>query len=128
VNTAIMGNWFSAKNRGLVFGTWTCHQYIGNIIAAVVATAILSTTLPYWWALVIPAAANLAWGIVIWTSLPARPAEVGIDFGDVPVAKAGVATNKDSEQLPPISFVQVRALLCANIQLVAACCHCSLLA
>ena len=30
VGTAIMGNWFcdneSHKNRGLIFGTWTCHQ------------------------------------------------------------------------------------------------------
>lgn len=27
VNTAIMGNWFPAKGRGLIFGLWTCHQY-----------------------------------------------------------------------------------------------------
>ncbi len=26
---------------GLVFGTWTCHQYVGNVIAALVASAIL---------------------------------------------------------------------------------------
>ena len=26
VNTAIMGAWFPAKGRGLVFGLWTCHQ------------------------------------------------------------------------------------------------------
>jgi sugar phosphate permease len=26
VNTAIMSNWFPAKNRGFLFGMWTCHQ------------------------------------------------------------------------------------------------------
>lgn len=31
VNTAIMGAWYPAKGRGLVFGLWTCHQYVGDI-------------------------------------------------------------------------------------------------
>lgn len=35
VGTAVMGNWFcdpeSIKNRGLIFGFWTCHQYMGDI-------------------------------------------------------------------------------------------------
>ena len=32
VNTAIMGNWFPAKGRGLVFGLWTCHQYVNDVL------------------------------------------------------------------------------------------------
>jgi OPA family glycerol-3-phosphate transporter-like MFS transporter 1/2 len=37
VGTAVMGNWFcdpdSVKNRGMIFGFWTCHQYLGDIAA-----------------------------------------------------------------------------------------------
>ena len=33
VNTSIMGNWFPKKGRGLIFGLWTCHQYIGDFVA-----------------------------------------------------------------------------------------------
>lgn len=42
VNTAIMGNWFTAKNRGLTFGLWTCHQYVGDIVAALASAYILA--------------------------------------------------------------------------------------
>jgi OPA family glycerol-3-phosphate transporter-like MFS transporter 1/2 len=42
VNTAIMGNWFSKKGRGLIFGLWTCHQYVGDIVAALASAYILS--------------------------------------------------------------------------------------
>lgn len=37
VGTAVMGNWFcdpeSVKKRGMIFGFWTCHQYLGDIAA-----------------------------------------------------------------------------------------------
>ena len=40
VGTAIMGNWMvtpeARRNRGLIYGTWTTHQYLGNIIAPVI--------------------------------------------------------------------------------------------
>ncbi|CAN0571023.1 unnamed protein product, partial [Ectocarpus sp. 12 AP-2014] len=79
VGTAIMGNWFGKQNRGLVFGTWTCHQYVGNIIAALVATAVLSREgVSYYWALIIPAAANAIWGLVIYMFLPPHPEEIGL--------------------------------------------------
>ena len=45
VNTAIMGNWFPKKGRGLVFGLWTCHQYSGDIVAAFAGAAILNSAL-----------------------------------------------------------------------------------
>ena len=34
VNTAIMGNWFPKKGRGLIFGLWTCHQVIKKFFAS----------------------------------------------------------------------------------------------
>jgi len=100
VNTAIMGNWFSKENRGLIFGTWTCHQYMGNIIAAVVSAVVLSSGYPYWWALVIPAVCNIVWGLVCTFLLPPRPADKDIDFGDT---KAAEVSNADLP--PPIGFI-----------------------
>ena len=76
VNTSIMGNWVTSKNRGFIFGTWTCHQYIGNILAAVVTSIVLTAGLDFWWALVIPAAANAVWGVVCYSVLPPRPSEI----------------------------------------------------
>jgi hypothetical protein len=68
VGTAIMGNWFcdaeSVKNRGMVFGTWTCHQYLGDIFAAVFTALVLKLKIEYWWALVVPALCNIGWGFL----------------------------------------------------------------
>ena len=40
-----MGNWFcdkkSVENRGLIFGLWTCHQYMGDITAALCTAVVL---------------------------------------------------------------------------------------
>ena len=29
-----MNNWWPKEGRGKVFGFWTCHQYVGDIVAA----------------------------------------------------------------------------------------------
>ncbi len=34
--------------------------------------------LPYMWAVIIPAFANLAWGIVVWATVPARPEQASV--------------------------------------------------
>ena len=78
VGTAIMGFWFGSKDRGWVFGTWTCHQYVGNITAALVTTFILRTRLSWTWALVFPVFCNFAWGVWMWTVVPEKPADFGI--------------------------------------------------
>ncbi|CAM9216009.1 unnamed protein product [Chrysoparadoxa australica] len=104
VNTAIMGKWFGATNRGLVFGTWTCHQYIGNIVSALVATCILSSGLPYWWALAVPAICNFAWGVWCYLLLPANPTEVGIEGpSDIPKPKktANDEVGAGASLIPP---------------------------
>src|SRR5690606_20073644 len=112
--TAIMGNWFGAKNRGFIFGTWTCHQYVGNIVAALVASAILSSPLPWVWALLIPAIANFIWGCVCYAYLPARPEDVGVVTEEMAARALTTQQHKDdgetstpSETIlpPPISFM-----------------------
>jgi sugar phosphate permease len=77
VNTAIMGNWFSAKGRGLIFGLWTCHQYIGDITAAIVSAYILTMNWDYRWCMVVPAIANGIWAFVNFWKVPSTPEEVG---------------------------------------------------
>jgi sugar phosphate permease len=91
VGTAVMGNWFcdaeSVKNRGTIFGFWTCHQYMGDITAALCTAAVLSIGLPYWWALLIPAATNIAWAFLTM-QLVADPVYVGIITPEVKIRLA----------------------------------------
>ena len=54
VNTSVMGNWFPKKGRGLIFGLWTCHQFIGDIIAALATATIVHAGMPWQWALLLP--------------------------------------------------------------------------
>jgi len=114
VGTAVMGNWFcdpdSVKKRGLIFGLWTCHQYMGDITAQLCTAAVLKTGLTYWWALVIPAACNIIWGFVTVQLVP-DPAEMGIITDEVRIRLAkneakrllGEEVNDDGPK--PITFV-----------------------
>ena len=81
VGTAVMGNWYcdekSQKNRGMIFGLWTCHQYVGDVAAQLASSAIFAYGIPYWWCLTIPSIANLLWGFVTM-QLTADPADKGI--------------------------------------------------
>jgi sugar phosphate permease len=91
VGTAVMGNWFcdtgSVKNRGTIFGFWTCHQYMGDITAALCTAWVLGIGLPYWWALLIPAIANVAWAFLT-AQLVADPYTVGIITPEVRIRQA----------------------------------------
>lgn len=88
VGTAVMGNWFcdaeSVKKRGTIFGFWTCHQYCGDITAALCTAWVLGIGLPYWWALLIPALTNFGWGFLTMR-LVADPAYVGIITPEVQI-------------------------------------------
>jgi sugar phosphate permease len=78
VNTSVMGAWFPAKGRGLIFGLWTCHQYLGDIAAALLTAYIVTSGYPWQYALLIPGLLNGVWGIVNFYYLPNKPSEVGI--------------------------------------------------
>jgi sugar phosphate permease len=81
VGTAVMGNWFcdadAIKKRGTIFGFWTCHQYCGDITAALCTAWVLGMGFVYWWALLIPALTNIAWAFLTM-QLEADPVNVGI--------------------------------------------------
>lgn len=76
-NTSIMGNWYGYSNRGYIFGHWVCHQYVGNIFAALLAFFVLRSHQISWtFALAIPSAANCIWGFVCLFFLPEHPEQV----------------------------------------------------
>lgn len=91
VGTAVMGNWFcdeqSVRNRGTIFGFWTCHQYCGDITAALCTALVLGVGITWWWALCIPAFSNLAWAFLTM-QLIADPVSVGIVTPEVRIRQA----------------------------------------
>jgi OPA family glycerol-3-phosphate transporter-like MFS transporter 1/2 len=96
VNTSIMGNWFPKKGRGLIFGLWTCHQYVGDIVAALSTALIIKLGFAWQWALFIPAIANGIWGVVNFFALPNDPSEVGIETDAAKKAAATVASGGEA--------------------------------
>ena len=108
VGTAVMGNWFGVKNRGWIFGTWTCHQYIGNISAAIVASLILRSTYPWEYALLIPCIANALMGLIVIFFLPERPEHVGVETEET---RAKAATAKASG-VSPVSNLHILSRVC----------------
>lgn len=105
-NTAIMSNWFGSKNRGYIFGTWTCHQYLGNIVAALVAGVVLSVDSSWTIALIIPAMANIGWGLVCMFLLPERPEDLVVKKtkrgSDYSISESSLVPS--GEDMPSISF------------------------
>lgn len=107
VNTAIMGSWFPAKGRGLVFGLWTCHQYVGDIAAAVFSGFVLAYGYDWRLCIVVPAIINGIWAFVnLWT-VPSRPEDAGIVTES---AKAAASAGEPHAEVKPIGFVQAMML------------------
>jgi len=72
-----MGNWFPAKGRGLIFGLWTCHQYIGDITAAIFSGWILASGYDWRWCIAVPATLNGLWAFVNLFYVKNTPEEAG---------------------------------------------------
>ena len=120
VGTAIMGNWMvtpeARRNRGLIYGTWTTHQYLGNIIAPVIIVLCNISHAKWWWGLMWPVFINAGWGLVCHFALPATPeaharkeaaekaALTGSTLNTVPEepAKRGI-TIKEALQIPSVA-------------------------
>jgi len=113
VGTAVMGNWFcdaaSVKNRGFIFGCWTCHQYMGDCTAALCTAIVLNGGYDYWWALFIPSVTNFTWGFLTMR-LVADPIDAGIITDDVRIrmeanaAKAAAGEKVDDSGPAPITY------------------------
>lgn len=118
VGTAVMGNWFcdkeSQKKRGLIFGLWTCHQYCGDVTAALCTAWVLNNGWSYLYALFLPAVCNFLWGLLTLTLIP-DPAEVGIITDEVRIRMAkleqkraalGAGEHVDDSGPTPISYLE----------------------
>lgn len=110
VNTAIMGSWYPAKGRGLIFGLWTCHQYVGDISAAIFSGYILAYGYDWRLCIMVPAIINGIWAFVNLFTVPSRPEEVGI----VTESNQPVKTEKNVaapvQEVKPIGFIQAMML------------------
>lgn len=88
--TAVMGNWFcdaeSVKKRGTIFGFWTCHQYMGDITAALCTAWVLKAGFVYWWALLIPSFFNFLWAFLTM-QLVADPVDMDIITPEVRIRR-----------------------------------------
>lgn len=73
---AVMGNWYGKGKRGAVMGVWNAHTSVGNILGSVVAAACLSWG--WGWAFLMPGAALIAMGLIIWLFLVVEPEEAGL--------------------------------------------------
>jgi len=97
VGTAVMGNWFcdtdSVKNRGTIFGFWTCHQYMGDIAAGLITAFFLKSGLAYWWALFFPAVLNIGWAFIT-IRLVSDPYDVGIITPEVKIRQEKFEAKK----------------------------------
>jgi sugar phosphate permease len=108
-----MGNWWPKEGRGLVFGMWTCHQYVGDIVAAFFAAWILSTSLDWRWSIIVPAALNGIWSIINFYQVPNTPEEAGIETEKSRADKANKANGVSVAETAPIGFVE--AFLLPNV-------------
>ena len=98
-----MGNWFSKKGRGLIFGLWTCHQYMGDIVAAFAGAWILDSSLNWRMAIITPLVLNGLWAVVNLTVVPNRPQDIGIETEESREQEAkalAAGKSKDSEPSP----------------------------
>lgn len=97
VGTAVMGNWFcdaeSVKNRGKIFGFWTCHQYLGDVSAALVTAWLLGVGANWWYALLVPAILNILFAFVT-VKLVADPYDKGIITPEVKIRQAKFEAKK----------------------------------
>lgn len=88
VGTSIMGNWMvtpaARKNRGLIFGTWTTHQYFGNIVAPLIIILCHEAGAAWWWGLMWPVFINAGWGAICFLCLPATPEAAEAALSAVP--------------------------------------------
>jgi len=114
------GNWFcdpeSIKNRGTIFGFWTCHQYLGDISAALITAWMLGNGAAYWYALFVPAVLNILWAFITIRLVP-DPYDMDIITPEVKIRQAkfeakkkemaekGQSIEEEDSDLQAISFI-----------------------
>lgn len=111
VGTSVMGSWMctpgAKKNRGLIFGTWTTHQYFGNILAPVIIVAVNNAAAAWWWGLMWPVVINIFFGILCYYFLSESP-EASAD--KTPAGLSPVKEDSEIEEMAPVTIPQALAI------------------
>ena len=74
-NIAILANWFSAKDDGMIFLGWACAQYLGEYAAGSLFANIPNHRL---WCIILPTIVSGIWAIVIFFRLPSSPKDIDL--------------------------------------------------
>jgi len=99
------------KNRGLIYGTWTTHQYLGNIIAPVIIIACNAAGAAWWWGLMWAVIINAAWGAVCQFMLPATPEAHAKKEAAEAAALTGSAALNTAPEEPAKQGITIREAL-----------------
>lgn len=71
---ACLGNWFGKSRRGLIFGIWNSHLYLGNILGAYVAGVFVATNWGY--SFLVPSVVVGVMGILTYLFLVPQPEDL----------------------------------------------------
>lgn len=131
---AVMGNWFGHSARGFLFGAWSANASVGNIVGALVVSAVSS----YGWYVSFFTTAGMlfAAGIINFLFLYTHPRECGLVVHDrdeheeqrsllqvnAEGAKSVDAAPTTSAPPPPIGFIQ--AVLLPGVIVYSLCYAC----
>lgn len=110
VNTAIMNNWWPKEGRGKIFGFWTCHQYVGDIVAAFAGAAILNSGMDWHMAILIPCVVNALWSIVNFTCVPSTKEDVPGLADDEATSLVNSTSKKPATPDHPLTIMEAFAI------------------
>jgi sugar phosphate permease len=81
---AILGNWISKKNRGLLIGLWaTCNNF-GNIVGIQFAALLMRLFEGHWgWLQVVVGITAAVMSVIIFFFLEPEPARLGITIEEL---------------------------------------------
>lgn len=98
-----VSNWFSASERGLVFGLWNSHTNLGNIVGLLLAGAFVQTD----WGLsfIVPGVLTLCVGGLLFLWLVPKPSDVGLDDNDNDDHEGNDDNQQDQAATGAVSFV-----------------------
>jgi len=113
VNTAVMGNWFGKENRGTIFGLWTCHQYVGDIAAAMFSALLLWLKIDWRYCLIVPAVLNALWAVFNLMMVPNTPEDYKVVTKHTLRAVYAKEHDMEHAESKPIGFL--RALLLPGV-------------
>lgn len=100
-----VGNWFGKSRRGLIFGIWNAHLYVGNMLGAYVAGYFVVHN--WGMSFIIPAVIIGVLGFLMFLFLVPHPEDVGCEPTDhldltPPQVSAETAVQNYTNNSPPV--------------------------